>query len=95
MIHRVWISNRIHCMKIPNLLIWIHITMAVSKIPVGNVAACDSWRDCKNDGTIVDVCIGEDENDPVFCVTDLLIHLAGENMEKKPTKSLREKPLIF
>ena len=40
----------------------------------------------KNDGTIVDVCIGEDENDPVFCVTDLLIHLAGENMEKKANK---------
>lgn len=93
MIHRVWISNRIHCMKIPNLLIWIHITMAVSKIPVGNAATCHSRCDCKNDGTIVDVCIGEDENDPVFCVTDLLIHLAGENMEKKANKVIEGEAL--
>lgn len=37
----------------------------------------------KKDGTAVDVCIGEDEADPVLCVTDLLIHLASEQMEKK------------
>ena len=47
----------------------------------------------KNDGTIVDVCIGEDENDPVFCVTDLLIHLAGENMEKKANKVIEGEAL--
>lgn len=40
----------------------------------------------KTDGSIVDVVIGEDEDDPVFCVTDLLIHLASEQMEKKATK---------
>lgn len=40
----------------------------------------------KKDGTIVDVNIGEKEGDPVFCVTDLLIHLAGEQMEKKAGK---------
>lgn len=40
----------------------------------------------KRDGGIVDVCIGEDEGDPVFCVTDLLIHLAHERMEKKADK---------
>lgn len=40
----------------------------------------------KKDGGVVDVCIGEDERDPVFCVTDLLIHLAHENMEKKADK---------
>ncbi|MCR5527334.1 MAG: aminopeptidase [Lachnospiraceae bacterium] len=40
----------------------------------------------KTDGTSVNVTIGEDESDPVFCVTDLLIHLAGEQMEKKGAK---------
>lgn len=35
------------------------------------------------DGTKVDICIGEDDNDPVFCITDLLIHLAGDQMQKK------------
>lgn len=37
----------------------------------------------KKDGTVTEVCIGEDEEDPIFCVTDLLIHLAGQQMEKK------------
>ncbi len=37
---------------------------------------------CKKDGTGVDVCIGEDENDPVFCITDLLPHLATDQMGK-------------
>ena len=32
----------------------------------------------KKDGSVVDVQIGGDENDPVFCVTDLLIHLSKE-----------------
>ncbi len=36
-----------------------------------------------NDGTKVDICIGEDESDPVFCITDLLIHLASDQMQKK------------
>jgi aspartyl aminopeptidase len=40
----------------------------------------------KKDGTVVDVVIGEDEKDPVFCVTDLLIHLAQEQMDKKAAK---------
>ena len=33
---------------------------------------------CLKDGTKVSVCIGDDESDPVFCVTDLLPHLAAE-----------------
>ncbi len=37
----------------------------------------------KKDSSVIDINIGEDENDPVFCVTDLLIHLAQEQMEKK------------
>ena len=35
------------------------------------------------DGTAVNICIGEDEGDPVFCVTDLLPHLAAEQNERK------------
>lgn len=37
----------------------------------------------KKDGTVVDVQVGDDPGDPVFCVTDLLIHLAGKQMAKK------------
>ncbi len=37
----------------------------------------------KKDGTVITVAIGEDDSDPVFCITDLLIHLAGEQMSKK------------
>lgn len=40
----------------------------------------------KKDGTLVNICIGENEEDPVFCITDLLVHLAGEQMEKKAAK---------
>ncbi|MCD8390609.1 MAG: aminopeptidase [Firmicutes bacterium] len=35
------------------------------------------------EGKKVEINIGESENDPVFCVTDLLPHLAGEQMNKK------------
>lgn len=40
----------------------------------------------KKNGEVIDIVIGEDEKDPIFCVTDLLIHLAGEQMEKKANK---------
>lgn len=36
----------------------------------------------RKDGSVLDVCIGEDPQDPVFCVTDLLIHLSQEQMKK-------------
>lgn len=47
----------------------------------------------KKDGSVVEVNIGEDEKDPVFCVTDLLIHLAGERMEKKANKVIEGEEL--
>ena len=40
----------------------------------------------KKDGTVVSVVIGEDDDDPVFCITDLLPHLASEQMGKKATE---------
>ncbi len=42
----------------------------------------------KEDGTKVNVVIGEDENDPVFCITDLLPHLAKEQMQKKMSEGI-------
>ena len=41
---------------------------------------------CRKDGTTVKVSIGDKPEDPVFGVSDLLIHLAGEQMEKKAVK---------
>lgn len=38
------------------------------------------------DGSVIDVEIGEKEKDPVVCVSDLLIHLASEQMEKNGAK---------
>ena len=37
----------------------------------------------KKDGSVVNVTIGEDENDPVVYITDLLIHLAGKQLQKQ------------
>ncbi len=42
---------------------------------------------CKKDGTTVNVVIGEDESDPVVGISDLLIHLAAEQM-KKPASTV-------
>ena len=40
----------------------------------------------KKDGTVVKVTVGEDAEDPIFCVTDLLIHLSQEQMKKTGAK---------
>lgn len=37
----------------------------------------------KNNGERVNICIGEDDNDPIFMITDLLPHLAKDQMAKK------------
>ena len=37
----------------------------------------------KTNGEKIDICIGEDENDPIFTITDLLPHLAQDQMQKK------------
>lgn len=41
---------------------------------------------CKKDGSVVNVCIGEKDDDPVFAITDLLPHLGAAQMEKKAGK---------
>ncbi len=53
---------------------WVALPLAIHGVVV------------KTNGEVVDITIGEDKNDPVFCVTDLLIHLAQEQMEKKANK---------
>lgn len=46
-------------------------------------------RICKNDGTYVDVRIGEDKGDPKFCITDILPHLAIEQYQRKPNELIK------
>lgn len=47
----------------------------------------------KKDGTSIELNIGENEDDPVFFVSDLLIHLAGEQLEKKAAKVIEGEAL--
>ena len=52
---------------------WVTIPLAIHGVIV------------KKDGTVVNVNIGEKDEDPVFVITDLLIHLASKQMDKKAT----------
>ena len=56
---------------------------------VGNPSTCIHGVVAKKNGEVVDVVIGEDDNDPVFCVTDLLIHLSREQ-QTKPANTVVE-----
>lgn len=47
----------------------------------------------KKDGTCVEINIGEEEDDPVFFISDLLIHLAGEQLDKKAAKVIEGEAL--
>lgn len=47
----------------------------------------------KKNGEQVTICIGEDENDPVFCVTDLLPHLANDQMKRTLADGIRGEEL--
>ncbi len=47
----------------------------------------------KKDGTKIDVNIGESDDDPVFCITDLLPHLAGEQMKKNASNLIEGEAL--
>ena len=42
----------------------------------------------RKDGSLVTVTIGEDENDPVLMITDLLIHLSSEQLQKPMAKGI-------
>ena len=41
---------------------------------------------CKKDGTVIDIAIGDDENDPVVGISDLLIHLSADQLTKPASK---------
>lgn len=60
---------------------WVTIPLAIHGVVV------------KKDGTKVEVVIGEDENDPVVVITDLLIHLAAEQLETKAAKVIEGEKL--
>lgn len=60
---------------------WVTLPLAIHGVVV------------KTDGTRVEVCVGEKPEDPVFCVTDLLIHLAAAQMEKKAGKVIEGEKL--
>ena len=47
----------------------------------------------KKDGSYVDIVLGEDKDDPQFCVTDLLPHLGGEQMKKPAAKIIEGEDL--
>ncbi len=48
---------------------------------------------CKKDGNSVTVTIGEDDNDPVLMVSDLLIHLAADQLQKPAAKVIEGEQL--
>lgn len=47
----------------------------------------------KADGSTVTVCIGEDESDPVFCITDLLPHLGQDQGQRKLSEGIKGEEL--
>ena len=60
---------------------WVTIPLAIHGVAV------------KKDGTTIEINIGEQEDDPVFFVSDLLIHLAAEQLEKKAAKVIEGEAL--
>lgn len=48
---------------------------------------------CKKDGTKVTVNIGENENDPAFCITDLLPHLSKDQVQRKLSEGIKGEEL--
>ncbi|MBR2760234.1 MAG: aminopeptidase [Solobacterium sp.] len=47
----------------------------------------------KKDGTAVDVVIGEEDDDPVIGVSDILVHLAAKQMQKKAAEAIEGEQL--
>ncbi len=47
----------------------------------------------RKDGSVINVAIGEGENDPVFCVTDLLPHLAYDQMKRPANEIIKGEDL--
>ena len=71
---------------------WVTIPLAIHGVVI------------KKDGTTIILNIGEDQDDPVFFISDLLIHLSTEQMDKKASKVIEgemldiivgNRPIIF
>jgi aspartyl aminopeptidase len=60
---------------------WVTLPLAIHGVVV------------RKDGTKLDIIIGEHEDDPVIGVTDLLVHLAGEQLEKAGSKVIEGEAL--
>jgi len=60
---------------------WVTIPLAIHGVVV------------KKDGTTIEINIGENEEDPVFFISDLLIHLSQEQLEKKASKVIEGEAL--
>ncbi len=60
---------------------WVTLPMALHGVIV------------KTDGTVVNVSIGDKPGDPVFGISDLLIHLSADQLEKKASKVIEGEDL--
>lgn len=60
---------------------WIALPLAIHGVVI------------KKDGTKIDVVIGEDDNDPVVGISDLLVHLSGEQLQKKANEVIHGEDL--
>ena len=48
---------------------------------------------CKKDGSVINVSIGDNENDPIVGISDLLIHLSQDQMQKNGAKVIEGEDL--
>jgi aspartyl aminopeptidase len=60
---------------------WVTIPLAIHGVVI------------KKGGEKINIVIGEDDNDPVFYITDLLIHLAADQLDKKLAKGIEGEDL--
>lgn len=60
---------------------WVTLPLAIHGVMV------------KKDGTVVNVVIGEDVNDPVVGISDLLVHLSADQLQKKLAKGIEGEDL--
>lgn len=60
---------------------WVTIPLAIHGVVI------------KKDGTTIELTVGESEEEPVFFISDLLIHLAQEQLEKKAAKVIEGEAL--
>ncbi len=60
-----------------------HYYGGIKKYHWVNIPLAIHGRVVRDDGTHVDICIGEQESDPVFMIPDLLPHLSGKTQNKR------------